>query len=57
MQDYGTIAAALMTLLCKDGFVWTDAATEAFEALKTMIMMAPVIVLPDFAQPFVIARL
>jgi hypothetical protein len=33
--------------------VWIDAGTEAFVVLKTTVMMAPVLDLPDFGQPFI----
>jgi hypothetical protein len=54
VQDYGIISAPLTALLCKEGFVWTEAATAAFDALKAAITTAPVLFLQDFTLPFVV---
>jgi hypothetical protein len=54
VKDFGTIAAPLTALLRKDGFSWSAEADEAFQALKTAVTSAPVLVLPDFTQPFIV---
>ena len=54
VQDYGTIAAPLTSLLKKEGFTWTADATAAFTALKTAVTSAPVLALPDFSQAFIV---
>ena len=54
IRDFGTIAAPLTVLLKKDGFLWTPAATIAFEALKKALTTAPVLQLPDFAVSFIV---
>ena len=54
IKDYGTVAAPLTTLLKKEGFLWTPAATEAFDALKKALSAAPVLHLPDFDKTFVV---
>lgn len=54
IRDFGTIAAPLTAQLKKDGFLWTPAATTAFEALKTALTTAPMLQLPDFAVSFIV---
>jgi len=54
IKNYGTVAAPLTTLLKKEGFLWTPAATEAFDALKKALSVAPVLHLPDFDKTFVV---
>ncbi|XP_026451259.1 uncharacterized protein LOC113351504 [Papaver somniferum] len=39
-------------ILKKDSFTWSDAATQAFAAIKTAMTSAPVLALSDFSQPF-----
>lgn len=39
-------------ILKKDNFLWSSAATEAFEKLKSAVISAPVLILPDFSKPF-----
>lgn len=33
-------------------FLWTEVATEAFQQVKHKITSAPILILPDFTQPF-----
>ena len=54
IQNYGQIVASLTWLLQKDGFFWSDEATEAFQALQQALTTAPVLQLPDFDRPFII---
>jgi hypothetical protein len=54
IKGFGTIAAPLTALLKKDGFLWTDQAATAFEALKVALTTAPVLRLPDFTAPFIV---
>jgi hypothetical protein len=54
VQHYGAIAAQLTALFKKEGFSWNDATTEAFRALKIVVTSAPVVVLPDFMQSFIV---
>lgn len=55
IQDYGKIAGILNKLTSpnfKKWFVWTDAHTIAFEALKQKVITPPVLIFPDFTQEF-----
>jgi hypothetical protein len=54
IRNYGLIAAPLIALLKNQAFLWTPAATQAFEALKQAITSPPILRLPDFTQPFII---
>ncbi|XP_075091948.1 uncharacterized protein LOC142172079 [Nicotiana tabacum] len=36
------------------GFLWSDKATEGFEALKIAMTQAPILALPNFKLPFVV---
>lgn len=54
VKESGTIVAPLMALLKKEGFAWTEVASVTFSARKSAVTTAPVLALPDFAQPFVV---
>ncbi|RVW39894.1 Retrovirus-related Pol polyprotein from transposon 297 [Vitis vinifera] len=54
IHGYASIAALLMDLLRKDAFNWTPEVTMAFDALKSSMVAAPVLRLPDFNETFVI---
>jgi hypothetical protein len=55
VRHFSLIAKPLTDLLKKGSiFAWTDQHQQSFEALKQAITSAPVLVLPDFAQPFVL---
>jgi len=54
INNYGIIAAPLTALLKRKAFLWSSAATEAFDALKQALTTAPVLQLPDFDKPFII---
>jgi hypothetical protein len=54
IKNFGTIAAPLTALLKKEGFIWTDVTSSAFEKLKTAITTAPILAMPNFRQPFVV---
>jgi transposase InsO family protein len=54
IMDFGAVAAPLTQLLKKNAFLWSDAATTAFEALKKALTEALVLHLPDFSQEFVV---
>jgi hypothetical protein len=48
IQDYGSIAAPLTHLLCKDTFRWGPEAEPVFRALQRALTTMPVLQLPDF---------
>ncbi len=53
IQNYATIAEPLNRILQKGAlYKWNDACQAAFEALKSKLMTAPILVFPDFNQPF-----
>ena len=54
VKDYGRLAFPLTQLLKKDGFVWSQGAQEAFEALKTAMINLPTLAVPNFEELFVI---
>ncbi|XP_063950102.1 uncharacterized protein LOC135152878, partial [Daucus carota subsp. sativus] len=54
IRNYAHIAAPLTDQLKKDNYHWTDQATTAFQTLKRAMMEAPILVLPDFEQQFVV---
>jgi hypothetical protein len=55
IKCYGSIATPLIAMLKKNAFHWDAAAREAFQNLKATVTEAPVLALPNFAQPFVIS--
>jgi hypothetical protein len=54
IRGYGSLAAPLTELLKKNAFTWTDAATAAFNRLKTAVTTPPVLRLLDFTKTFTI---
>ncbi|WOH08030.1 hypothetical protein DCAR_0727466 [Daucus carota subsp. sativus] len=54
VAKYAQIAQPLTDQLRKDNFGWSEAADTAFSTLKAAMVSAPVMVLPDFKQTFVL---
>jgi hypothetical protein len=54
VRNYGVIAKPLTDLLKKKGFVWSDQATAAFEALKQVMSTTAVLQLPNFQKQFTV---
>jgi hypothetical protein len=54
IHSYEDIASLLTKLLKREAFHWTSKAAMAFDSLKATLTSAPVLQLPDFAQPFVV---
>lgn len=55
IRQYAVISQPLTQLLKKGSlFIWTDATEVAFQTLKTALISAPVLALPNFALPFTV---
>ena len=54
IQNYGTIAAPLTTLLKKDAFTWIAQANSTFVSLKQAVSNPLVLALLDFSKTFVV---
>ncbi|XP_071923075.1 uncharacterized protein [Coffea arabica] len=54
IKDYGILCKPLTDLLRKHAFVWTDTTQRAFDLLKKVMTLAPILRLPNFKQPFVV---
>jgi hypothetical protein len=55
VKHFGVISRPLTELLKKDFvFVWTSEQDIAFQTLKTALVQAPVLALPNFSKPFLI---
>nr|GEW21922.1 hypothetical protein [Tanacetum cinerariifolium] len=54
VKGYGEIASPLTDQIKKDSFKWNEEANQAFETLRITMSTLPVLVLPDFSQPFVV---
>ncbi|XP_026434748.1 uncharacterized protein LOC113332418 [Papaver somniferum] len=54
VKNYGEISKPLIDLLKKNSFLWTSAATTAFENLKTAMSNTLVLALPNFTKPFIV---
>ncbi|MCH86694.1 hypothetical protein A2U01_0007554 [Trifolium medium] len=52
VKGYAQIASPLTELLKKDAFLWNTAAETSFQQLKQAVTTAPVLSLPNFAEPF-----
>lgn len=52
IKGYASLAASLTALLCRDQFKWSSESQLAFGALKSAMTQAPVLIPPDFSQPF-----
>lgn len=52
IQNYASLARPLTDLLKKENFQWNSEVSNAFVQLKTVVTSAPILILPDFTQPF-----
>ena len=51
---FGIMAKPLTEMVKKDSFVWSTAATLAFQHLKQLLSSTPVLALPNFSKEFVV---
>ncbi|PNX92431.1 Ty3/gypsy retrotransposon protein, partial [Trifolium pratense] len=54
IKSYAKIASPLTDLLKKEAYQWTEQAEVAFHQLKNAITTAPVLILPNFKEPFIL---
>jgi len=54
IKGFALLVAPLTDVLKKDAFQWSEQAEVAFLHLKSVLTQAPVLVLPNFSQPFVL---
>ena len=54
IKQYASLAKPLTNLLKKDSFLWTESSQASFDTLNHAITTAPVLILPNFSQPFVL---
>ena len=54
IKNYGKIVGLLTRMLKKDSFLWSPTANTAFQNLKSTMMQALVLALPNFAQKFIV---
>lgn len=54
VKAYGILARPLTDLLKIENFDWTGLSQKVFEGLKTTMITAPVLALPDFSLPSVV---
>ena len=54
IKGYGIISKPLTALLKKNSFEWSPSAQEAFAKLKSAMVQAPVLGLPNFDKEFIV---
>lgn len=55
VRHFGILSRPLNDLLKKNvPFIWTDTTESVFQALKTALIEAPVLALPDFSKRFIV---
>ena len=54
-RDFATLREPLTNLLKKNTtFVWNGTTQKAFDSVKTLLISAPVLTMPDFGKPFIL---
>ena len=54
VKNYASIVGPLTDLLKKNSFQWSDSASQAFLQLKKAMTSTPMLVIPNFREPFVL---
>ena len=54
VKGFSQLAAPLTDLTKKGAFIWTPTMQRTFDKLKEVMSSCPVLVLPNFTQPFVL---
>ena len=54
IKGFSSIIAPMMDVLKKKEFQWTSDAERSFQKLKSKLVEAPVLALPDFSKPFLV---
>lgn len=54
IAGYARIASTLTGQLMKDGFQWSNEATEAFSTLKSAITNTLILVMPNISKVFIV---
>ena len=52
IKGFSTIMSPITDCMKQGGFIWTKAATKAFNEVKQKMTEAPVMCLPNFTKPF-----
>lgn len=52
IPNFSTLMTPITDCMRKGNFIWSEAASNAFEEIKRKLTTAPVLVLPDFHLPF-----
>ena len=52
IPHFSSIAAPITDCMKMEKFRWTEAAEQAFQEIKERLTTTPILILPDFQQPF-----
>jgi hypothetical protein len=54
VQGFSHLGASLTDLTKNGAFIWTEKSQEAFDHMKEVMFICPVLALPNFTLPFVL---